>query len=335
MQITGTTFRSNAPVSGLEAGKSALPEEIELVKPPDPAQAAALANYLNQVVASVQEVKQAAPANGAAAEAEKPREIELPLPTGARVKTDDARLLRALELSRKRTFVLGADGKLTPAREDQANKVALRLAAFSLSSLEELEDAGVRILLVDPRQTPVGGYPGGKSAVNKDGSWPSSLGGYYNYGSNDLVMPEEWLDKPFAGEDVLLHELGHALSDARVSDTTRANRSKDDDPKLVGLHGDYCKRCGFIPGKDGNLGQVTNPSASWSNYACESPAEYLAEGVMVLQSNDKARIARFQSLDQEGFQYVTSFLAAQHEGTGFWDWLWKDEDPRAWRKEQG
>ncbi|MEW6283039.1 MAG: hypothetical protein AB1758_30780 [Candidatus Eremiobacterota bacterium] len=299
---------------------------LELVPPPDPLAAERVSGYIRSIEAGlthlrelpVSEVTSSSPGGG---------DLTLTLPTNATVHTNHRVLAKARELARKISFVVKTDGKLEAADGTLSEKVAHRLAALTEADLEQLEKGGVRVLLVtDRKQKPRGGWPGRDPGWD----WPDNVGAYYNYGSNDVVIPIEYLDHPFGGGDALLHELGHALSDVKVPDEKRILGGREinsKDREVGGMLGAYRKRCGWQPPKkEGEWGTIANPAAVWSQYALEAEAEYLAEGVRCYTSNGDAR-RRLAALDPDMFNYVKGFLGSKAEGGSWWGW-WNDENPR-------
>lgn len=240
-------------------------------------------------------------------------ERSIALSSGEHVWTTQERLAHARALAGRITFVVAPDGRRVKAPTDQLEKVAERLAAFSQADMKLMEQDGYKVLLVDSQRTPKGGYPGGRADLElaKDGSWSPKTGAYVSYESKLLVIPTESLDKSWRKADVLMHELGHVMSDCRVKDTKPESylyglvkfsgeiNTLDHSSDIVALFKAYAKRCGYDI-KKGRKGEVTNPKASWSDYANQGPQEYLAEGIALFK-HGAANREKLLALDPDFF----------------------------------
>lgn len=225
-------------------------------------------------------------------------DIELRLSSGKTVRTTRERLEKARRLADKITFVVRADGSQVKAGADLVEKVAQRLAAFSVQDMARLEEAGYKVMLVDRERKPKGGYPGGRPGleVNDDGTWTPGVLGYASYEDKVIAVPLDAIDKVGGGgSDVLLHEFAHALSDARVADEPRwrilgfgigTQVQSMDTGAVTNAHWNaYRRRCGWV-GKDQ---PPQNPAAVWSWYALTGPQEYLAEGISFYKQGGRER----------------------------------------------
>lgn len=257
-----------------------------------------------------------------------PRPQRYELGTGARVDTSDLQLEQASRLARKCTRVLLSDGTLAPPDPASSHQVALRLAALPPEAQKQLERARLRIVVLDSEIPPRGGYPG--KVLGSPDRWEEGLGAQYHYQRKEILMPRMYLETPFSGVgDSLLHELGHALSDAKVVDRGRI-MSLDDDPRLLELFEAYRQRCGFKPpepkpgGHDFNqpmLLELERQEEAWSLYAVTEPREYLAEGLSHLLSGGEKK-EKLASQDGQLVEYLHDFLIAPTRGGspfGLWD----------------
>lgn len=235
------------------------------------------------------------------------------LSSGQRVHTTEQRLAQARELAKRITQVVADDGSRRPAAAGQVEKVAHRLAGLSAADMKAIAENGYKILLVNTSKTPRGGYAGGRAGAElaKDGSWQPGVRGYVSYESKVLVLPADALDEALRGADVLMHELGHVVSDCRAKDSKPESylfglitfsgkvNSLDTDPAIKGLFEAYAKRCGYDTSK-GRGGTITNSSAAWSTYAVEGQQEYIAEGLAFYKGNKQTR-QKLRSLDPAFF----------------------------------
>jgi hypothetical protein len=252
-----------------------------------------------------------------------PSDVSIELSSGTRVHTTSARLQHARGLAAKISFLVRDDGSQVRASEADIEKVAQRLSAFSVDDIKLMAENGYKVLLVNSKVTPRGGYPGGRAGgeLAKDGSWEAGVGGYVDYDSKVLVMPTEALDKAFRGADVMMHELAHVTSDCREKDTPSESylfglwttdakvNSLDNDATVVALFQAYANRCGYDT-KKGRKGTITNYAPVWSSYAVQGPQEYLAEGIAFykhggatrqkLKDKDPGFHARLEKMFPEG-----------------------------------
>ncbi len=246
--------------------------------------------------------------------------LTLRLSSGKSIKTTATRLERARQLAQKITFVVRDDGTQVKASAAQIEKVARRLAAHSLEDMDLLERENYKVLLVNSKRTPRGGYPGGRAGAElaDDSSWNPHIRGYVRSSHKVIVLPAEALDeKAGGGSDVLLHELGHALSDLRVDDGYKHEifgfgfgpyqiRDLDRSGPVMKLFEAYAKRCGYDTSK-GRNGTATRTSAIWSGYALAGPQEYLAEGITFYQQGGADRQV-LKDKDPEFFEYLKALL---------------------------
>lgn len=241
-------------------------------------------------------------------------EREILLSSGQRVRTTEERLCQARNLAKRITLVVADDGSRRPASDAQMEKVAHRLAGLSVADMSLIAEDGYKILLVNTRKTPKGGYAGGRAGLElaEDGNWKPGIRGYVSYESKVLVLPAEALDEALRGADVLMHELGHVVSDCRAKDTRPESylfgvisfegkvNSLDRDPGIRALFEAYAKRCGYDTSK-GRDGEIKNRSAAWSTYAVEGQQEYIAEGLAFYKGGPETRQS-LRSLDPEFFK---------------------------------
>lgn len=242
------------------------------------------------------------------------------LGSGKVIETTKTRLARARKLAEKITFLVNDDGSHQKAGAEVVEKVAYRLASHSLEDMDRLEKDGYKVLLVNPNTKPKGGYPGGRpgAELSDDGSWNPRIRGYVRYSEKVITMPLEALDEAAGGgSDVLLHELGHVLSDLRANDGPRYEffgfgfgshevRHLDGDSQVTDMFSAYAKRCGYDTSK-GRGGTAKNTSAIWSSYALQGPQEYLAEGITFYQQGGEDR-KQLKEKDPEFFEYLKALL---------------------------
>lgn len=244
-------------------------------------------------------------------------QIEIKLSSGVTVRSTRDQSQKARTLAAKITFVLGDDGRESKASAALVEKVAGRLAAFSSQDLQLLEENDYRVVIVSTQRTPKGGYPGARPGgeVNANGSWTEGTQAYARSEAKVIVIPESSLEqKVWSGRegenDVLIHELGHAISDCRLKDSPLTGliravhgvsevKTLDNNPQIGVLFQAYAKRCGYDTSR-GRQGEIKNPDAVWSAYACQGAQEYLAEGVAAFKQAGTGR-DRLKAKDENFF----------------------------------
>jgi len=167
-------------------------------------------------------------------------------------------------------------GREVPLDREQLSILAASLSTYDLSTLKNLQQEGLRIRLYDTENPPAGGYPGGAS------SWESSTLGTYR-GNEKLISLRQ---KDFRGgltgdvQDVVHHEMGHAVDDMLYADTANGREmATEHDPYMKQLYQNYLERT------DSNQGY------QWSKYARTNVKEYFADGVEFYMGSPEKREA--------------------------------------------
>jgi hypothetical protein len=197
------------------------------------------------------------------------------------------------------------DGSLAEIRDQERYLLAATLARFPASILEGLQTIGLTIKLVDHKQPPAGGYPGGRttwwSVRDREdaGLCDHELAGYYDVRGKVIVLRQSDFRSggSMAMVETVRHEMGHAIDDLCCPDVSGPRLLSQHDPRVRTMLEAYLR------------GVAVNPDLEWSKYATASKrvGEYFADAVMAFVSVGTIR-SHFKRADLEMFDFIEGLL---------------------------
>ncbi|MDQ7824908.1 MAG: hypothetical protein RDV48_19065 [Candidatus Eremiobacteraeota bacterium] len=193
---------------------------------------------------------------------------------------------------------MNQDGSLTALTDEEKKNLAMALSAYDIDTLTNLERTGLKFNMVDHRNPPPDGFPGGMK------EWQSeNLQGYYTPRDNAIVLKQEQMgSKPgtlgsLAGIDTARHETAHAIDDMLYPDGFLPIYGTDRDPKLQDMYQAYRNRAG----QDQNN---RFESYQWDKF---NSKEYFACGVQAYEFSPETR-QMLKEKDPELYAYVENYL---------------------------
>ncbi|MBI2266622.1 MAG: zinc-dependent peptidase, partial [Armatimonadetes bacterium] len=192
----------------------------------------------------------------------------------------------------KIAYVVNADGSHSPLSLEQREILIRGLKQYGIDVVRNLQEAGLRIALVDETQAPEGGYA-------KDlPEWPESAAGYYDPFTKTVLLGQQSIGDG-NGQGYFVHEVGHAIDDFFAEDIGNppflALFRSDTDKKADLMYEAYQER------------SKENPSSVWSPYAATSKHEYVAEGMRYYLDPELRK--QLAEKDPELYAYVEAMLA--------------------------
>ncbi len=157
-----------------------------------------------------------------------------------------------------------SSGREVPLNREQHAILAASLSKYDVSTLQNLQQEGLRIRLYDSETTPAGGYPGGQS------EWDRSTLGFYRGNEKLLALRQKDFRNGLTNgvQDVVHHEVAHAVDDMLFPDSASGREmSTEHDPYMRQLYSNYKNRT------------ASNSGYQWSSYAKTNVKEYFADGV--------------------------------------------------------
>jgi len=200
---------------------------------------------------------------------------------------------------------IDAYGREAPLTREQQTILAASLSKYDLSTLQSLQQEGLRIRLYDSDNPPVGGYPGGNS------TWDRNTLGLYRGNEKLLALRQKDFQRGLTDEvqDVVHHEVAHAVDDMLYPDSARGREmSTEHDPYMRQLYSKYKSRTAL------------NQGYQWSSYAKTNVKEYFAEGVEFFMGSPEKRETLRQK-DPELYAQVEHMLsrASGRNSTPAWN----------------
>ncbi|MHC9543428.1 MAG: zinc-dependent peptidase [Vulcanimicrobiota bacterium] len=191
-----------------------------------------------------------------------------------------------------------ASGREVPLSREQQTILAASLSKYDLSTLQSLQQEGLRIRLYDSENPPAGGYPGGQS------EWDRNTLGLYRGNEKLLALRQKDFQRGLTNEvqDVVHHEVAHAVDDMLYPDSARGREmSTENDPYMRQLYSNYKNRT------------ASNQGYQWSNYAKTNVKEYFADGVEFYMGGPEKRETLRQK-DPELYAQVEQMLGRASGG---------------------
>ncbi|MGV8118775.1 MAG: zinc-dependent peptidase [Candidatus Xenobiia bacterium LiM19] len=193
---------------------------------------------------------------------------------------------------------IDANGREVPLSREQQTILAASLSKYDLSTLQNLQQEGLRIRLYDSENPPAGGYPGGQP------EWDRNTLGLYRGNEKLLALRQKDFQRGLTSgvQDVVHHEVAHAVDDMLYPDSARGREmSTENDPYMRQLYSNYKNRT------------ASNQGYQWSNYAKTNVKEYFADGVEFYMGGPEKRETLRQK-DPELYAQVEQMLGRASGG---------------------
>lgn len=197
---------------------------------------------------------------------------------------------RAMEAAKRMGLSFGSDGKPKPLTRDETRKIAESLDKLPPELLARLEKEGVKIELHDKMP---------------EGSEPKAQGQYFPENKRIKLLREglEGVPTPPGKENVLLHEIGHAVDDMLVKGDTPNRVSRYTDSQ------DFIRDYGTHGFQVEGIGQPARPERKLTDYALTNPREYFSEGFRMYLQSPETR-AQLQERDPNLFRRLQGILGS-------------------------
>lgn len=125
----------------------------------------------------------------------------------------------------------------------------------------------------------------GRVTLDFDGTWRNHGATYYASQRKVLFQPGH------CGEELTLHELGHALDDLNLPDEPGVWLRSQRDPEVQQNYQNY----------------MTYRTPEWSEYARTNPQEFVADGIRWYHQDEHSR-AQLRGCDPLHFRYIEAML---------------------------